>query len=154
MMLRQPLGPEIRSTFIRIALYFVILIFMPLGAGADVRAPETPVGRTLQAFLEAFNGADHDRIAAYVKEYNPENSADELTSFSGQTGGFALVSIVQSTPDKLAFLVHGRGDNIDAYGMLQLASISPPRVKRLNIRAIPPGAKVDDIQLDDATRQR
>ena len=47
-----------------------------------------------------------------------------------------------------------RGDNIDAYGTLQLASTSPPRVKRLDIRAIPPGAKLDDIRLDDATRQK
>ena len=79
---------------------------------------------------------------------------DGLTSFSGQTGGFTLTSIVHSAPDRLAFLVHGRGDNIDAYGVLQLASTAPPRVKRLSIRALPPGAKLDDIQLDAATRQK
>ena len=89
-----------------------------------------------------------------MKEYDPENSADGLTSFSSQTGGFTLVSIVHSAPDKLSFLVHGRGDNIDAYGALQLASTTPPRVKRISIRAIPPGAKLDDIQLDEATRQK
>jgi hypothetical protein len=108
----------------------------------------------LQAFLNAFNSGDHDRIAAYVKEYDPENNADGLTSFSSQTGGFTLVSIRHSTADKLTFLVHGRGDNIAAYGVLQLASTAPPRVKTLSIRAIPPGAKLDDIQLDEATRQK
>jgi hypothetical protein len=88
-----------------------------------------------------------------MKEYDPENSAEGLTSFSGQTGGFTLTSIVHSTPDRITFLVHGRGDNIDAYGVLQLANTAPPRVKRLSIRAIPPGAKLDDIQLDTTTRQ-
>jgi hypothetical protein len=127
---------------------------MTHGARADVGTPDTPAGHTLQKFLDAFNSADHDRIAAYVKEYDPQNNADGLTSFSAQTGGFTLVSIVQSNPDKLSFLVHGRGDNIDAFGILQLASTSPPRVRRLNIRAIPPGAKPDDIQLDEATRQK
>lgn len=104
------------------------MIITSLGAGADVSPPDTPAGHTLQAFLGAFNSGDHERIAAYVKEYDPQNSADGLTAFSGQTGGFTLVSIVHSAPDKLSFLVHGRADNIDAYGVLNLASTSPPRV--------------------------
>jgi hypothetical protein len=153
-MLRQCPGLEGSRTFTRTALYFVILSVIPHWVSADVGAPETPAGQVLQAFLDAFNSADHDRIAAYVKEYDPQNSADRLTSFSNQTGGFTLVSIVHSSPDKVSFLVHGRGDNIDAYGALQLASTSPPRVKGLDIRAIPPGAKLDDIQLDEATRQK
>jgi hypothetical protein len=61
---------------------------------------------------------------------------------------------VHSTPDKLSFLVHGRGDNVDAYGILQLASTTPLRVKRIGIRAIPPAAKLDDIRLDEVTRQK
>lgn len=134
-------------------LCLAILAFMPIPGHADAAIPDTPAGRTLQAFLEAFNSADHDQIAAYVRKYDPQNSADGLTSFSGQTGGFTLVSIVHSAPDQLSFRVHGRGDNIDAFGILQLASTSPPRVERLNIRAIPPGAKLDDIQLDEATRK-
>ena len=155
-MLRQSPAPERRnSTVIRACLCFVFIVaIMPLGARADVSTPDTPAGRTLRAFLDAFNSGEHDRIAAYVKEYDPENSADELTSFSSQTGGFTLASIVQSTPDKLSFLVHGRGDSVDAYGILQLASTTPPRVKRIGIRAIPPGAKLDDIRLDEVTRQK
>lgn len=132
---------------------FAFVIVLP-HAQAEVSIPDTPAGHTLRAFLDAFNSGDHDRIAAYVKEYDPDNNADGLTSFSGQTGGFTLVSIVHSDPDKLAFMVHGRGDNVDAYGTLRLASATPPRVKHMGIRAIPPGAKVDDIQLDEATRQK
>ncbi len=109
---------------------------------------------SVRAFLDAFNSGNHDRIAAYVKEYDPQNSADGLTSFRNQTGGFALVSIVNRAPDKLSFLVHGRGDNVDAYGTLLLANTVPPRVSRLSIRAIPPGARLDDIQLDAAARQK
>jgi len=153
-MLRQSLGSQGIRSFTRNALCLVVLVLMPYGARAEVDTPETPAGHTLRAFLDAFNSAEHDRIAAYVKEYDPENSADGLTSFSNQTGGFTLVSIVHSAPDKLSFLVHGRGDNIDAFGILQLASTSPTRVKRLSIRAIPPGTRPDDIQLDEATRQK
>lgn len=135
-------------------LSFAILIVPSTRALADVSAPDTPAVHTLQAFLEAFNSADNGRISAYVREYDPQNSADGLTSFSGQTGGFTLTSIVQSAPDKVSFLVHGRRDNIDAYGILELKSTSPPRVKRENIRAILPGERVDGIQLDATQRQK
>lgn len=136
------------------ALLVVALAFSALCVYAEVSVPDTPAGHTLQAFLGAFDSGDHDRIAGYVKEYDPQNSAESLTSFSSQTGGFTLTSIVHSTPDRLTFLVHGRGDNIDAYGVLQLVSTAPPRVRRLSIRALPPGAKLDDIQLDPAIRQK
>ncbi len=156
-MFRQsPASEKRNSTFVRASLCFVLLLvaIMPLGARADVSVPDTPAGRTLSAFLDAFNSGSHDRIAAYVKEYDPENNADELTSFSGESGGFTLLSIMESKPDKLTFMVRGRGDNVDAYGVLQLSATTPPRVKRINIRAIPPGAKVDDIQLDETRRQK
>src|SRR3984885_3247251 len=152
-MLCQSPGIRRIGSFTRTALYFVVLLF-PYAASAEVDIPDTPAGHTLRAFFDAFNSADHDRIAAYVKEYDPDNSADGLTSFSNQTGGFTLVSIVHSAPDRLTFIVHGRGDNIDAYGVLLLAGTQPPRVKRLIIRALPPGAKLDDIQLDAAIRQK
>jgi hypothetical protein len=155
MMLRQCLRSEKRNrALIKGALFFVVFAFMAYCARADVSPPDTPAGHVLGAFFDAFNSADHDRIAAYVKEYDPENNADGLTSFSNQTGGFTLVSIVHSAPGRLTFLVHGRGDNIDAYGVLQLAGTQPPRVKHLIIRALPPGAKLDDIQLDAAIRQK
>ena len=70
------------GTFIRTALCFVIFVVMPHGTRADVGVPDTPAGHTLQAFLDAFNSGDHERIAAYVKEYDPQNSADGLTSFN------------------------------------------------------------------------
>jgi hypothetical protein len=53
-------------------MYFVVFLVIPFGARADVNPPDTPAGHTLQAFLKAFNTADHDQIAVYVKEYDPK----------------------------------------------------------------------------------
>jgi hypothetical protein len=154
-MFHRSIGSELRSSASTTGALLLIPVFgVSLTAGADVTIPDTPAGHTLQAFLTAFNSGDHDRIAAYVKEYDPEKNADGLTSFSGQTGGFTVTSIVHGTADKLTFMVHGRRDNVDAYGALQLASTAPPKVKTLSIRAIPPGAKLDDIQLDEAAREK
>ena len=144
----------LKRAMIKTALPALALVLAPLCAHAEVSVPDTPAGHTLQAFLDAFDSGNHDRIAAYVKEYDPENSPERLTTFSSQTGGFTLTSIVHSTPDRLTFLVHGRGDNIDAYGVLQLVNTALPRVRRLSIRALPPGAKLDDIQLVPAFREK
>lgn len=152
MLIRQAVRFEKLTSALIGGALVAVFAFMPLCSRAQVNVPDTPAGHTLQAFLDSFNSGDHNRIAAYVKEYDPQNNADRLTSFSGQTGGFTLMSIVNSTPERLTFLVKGHGDHLDAYGVLQLISTAPPRVKRLSIRAFPPGAKFDDIQLDDATR--
>ena len=45
-------------------------------------------------------------------------------------------------------------DSIHAYGVLQLAGTQPPRAYVSIIRALSPGAKLDDIQLDAAIRQK
>ncbi len=126
-MRRQSRPARRNRPFLKAALSIVVSAILSSYARADVSIPDTPAGHTLQAFLDAFDSGDHDRIAAYVKEYDPDNNADGLTSFSRQTGGFTLTSIVHSTSDRLTFLVHGRGDNVDAYGVLQLASTAPHR---------------------------
>ena len=137
---------------IKTALPALALVLAPLCAHAEVSVPDTPAGHTLQAFLDAFDSGNHDRICRLCEGIRPENAPERLTTFSSQTGGFTLTSIVHSTPDRLTFLVHGRGDNIDAYGVLQLVNTALPRVRRLSIRALPPGAKLDDIQLVPAFR--
>jgi hypothetical protein len=154
-MFRQSLrSGKCNHTLLVVTLLFLGFLGASVSARADASIPNTPAGQALQAFFDAFNSGDHNRISAYVKQYDPTNNTDGLVSFSGQTGGFNFVSVVQSAPDRLTFLVHGRGDGIDAYGVLQLAGTTPPQVKRLNIRALPPGAKLEDIQLDAAIRQK
>jgi hypothetical protein len=107
-MLPQSLLAETRnSTLIRTSLCFAILIITSLGARADVTPPDTPAGHALQAFLRAFNSGDHERIAAYVKEYDPQNSADGLTSFSGQTGGLPLYLLCTAPLISSRFLCTG-----------------------------------------------
>jgi hypothetical protein len=143
-----------RPAFFRTAVSAIGLLFaiLPFTASAEVQVPDTPAGKTLRAFLDAFNSADRARLEAYVKDYDPKGSADGLLSFRNQTGGFNLLSIERSTPEFIAFRVRGLGDNLEAYGSFRLESTTPPRVKSWMVRALMPGAVIDDITLDDATR--
>ena len=129
-----------------------VLFALQLVAQAPI--PNTPAGQTLQAFFDAFNSADSAKLATYIKNYDPTVTVGQLLAFSGQTGGFTLLSIKNSAADKIVFLVKGRSDNIEALGNLQLATTAPPKVKVLTIRAIPPGATIDDIVLTSALRQQ
>src|SRR5262249_43866340 len=58
-----------------------------------VTVPDTPAGRALSAWLEAFNSGDSVRMDAYYKRYEPNKSAESQMPFRRQTGGFDLVSI-------------------------------------------------------------
>jgi hypothetical protein len=122
-------------------------------ATAQVNIPPTPAGKTLGAFLDAFNEGDRRKLEVYVKTYDPTNTAENLASFHDLTGGFALLSIVQSAPDSISFRVRGKSDHLEAYGNLQLTGASPPKVKSLLIRLIPPGATIENITLDEQLRQ-
>lgn len=116
--------------------------------------PDTPAGKTLGAFLDAFNSADRAKVDTYVQTFDPAHTADDLLAFRAETGGFTLLSIEASAPAAISFRVKGRTDNRDAFGNLQLASIDPPKVKSWNIRALPPGAILDSKPLDAAARQQ
>src|ERR1700726_2720391 len=45
-------------------------------AGAQPAIPETPAGRTLKAWLEAFNSGDRALLDAYLHRYDPSKSLD------------------------------------------------------------------------------
>src|SRR5262245_62221002 len=80
-----------------LATFFVALLCLTFSLAAQTPTiPDTPAGRTLQAWLDAFNSGERGRLAAYLTKYDPEKSVDGELSFRDQTGGFELVKITQS----------------------------------------------------------
>ena len=148
-----------KRLWLRPTLCAVFVAVFSLASSSSIQGqtatPDTPAGKTLRAFLDAFNSQDLPKLQAYVKEYGSPASAEALQGFSGQTGGFTLLSIKTSTPDNITFMVEGKSDHLTAFGNLRLATVDPPKVKSLNIRAIPPGATVEQVtltpQMRDAT---
>src|ERR1700731_140765 len=92
-----------------------------LGAGslvAQTSAPDTPAGRTLQAWLDAFNSADRAKVEAYVKTIDHNQSVDGMMSFHSGTGGFDLLSIESSEPLHVRFRVKEKNGATTALGSL------------------------------------
>ncbi|MGA8086161.1 MAG: S41 family peptidase [Terracidiphilus sp.] len=115
--------------------------------------PDTPAGHALAAWLDAFNNGDRGKIEAYIKKYDPSENADGMMGFHNQTGGFNLLSIDSSQPLVIKFHVREKNGTTVALGSLNIKEATAGTVENLGLRAIPPGAKEEDITLDAARRK-
>jgi len=131
------------------------LLLVGVGCGlAQVTVPGTPAGQTLQAWLDAFNSGDRTRIETYVKSVDQSQSVDGMISFRNQTGGFELLSIESSEPLHIRFRVKEKGGSTTALGNLLVKDGQPPTVGTFGLRALPPGAVLEDVTIDAAERKK
>lgn len=132
---------------------FTLLIFTA-SALAQVTVPSTPAGQVLQAWLDAFNSGDRAKLDTYVKTIDVKEDADRMMAFRDQTGGFNLLSIESSKPLEIKFRVKEKTGTTNAFGVFLVKDGQPPTVVSSDLRAVPPGAVLEDITLDAAERQR
>jgi retinol-binding protein 3 len=138
-------------TILRVA---VLLLFSIGVCHAQVSVPETPAGRTLQAWLDAFNSADRAKMESYVKTIDPTQAADGLLAFRNATGGFDLLAVESSEPLHIRFRVKEKGSETTALGNLVVKDGQPPTVETFGLRALPPGVKLENVTVDAALRQK
>src|SRR5262250_2999881 len=87
-----------------LATLFVALLCLTCSLAAQTPAiPDTPAGRALQAWLDAFNSSDRGRLEAYITKYEPAKSVDSELDFRNQTGGFELIKIFNSDRLRIDF---------------------------------------------------
>ncbi len=131
-----------------------VLVCLAVRGYAQITIPDTQAGRTLQAWLDAFNSGDREKVDAYVKTIDTSQSVDGMIGFRQQTGGFDLVSIESSEPLHIRFRVKERGGPTTALGNLIVKDGQPPRVDSFGLRALPPGVALENVKLDAALRKR
>ncbi len=132
-----------------------VLLLVVVGSGlAQVNIPDTPAGHTLQAWLDAFNSGDRAKIQTYVNTVDRSQSVDGMISFRNQTGGFELLSIESSEPLHIRFRVKEKGGSTTALGNFLVKEGHPPTVGTFGLRALPPGAVLENVTLDAAERKK
>ena len=140
MLIPNPSFRRLASVSAQAGLTFILFVSI---ATAQTKAsiPDTPAGRALSAWLDAFNSADRQRIAEYQKQYSAPNPPPEvLLSFRTQTGGFDVLSITKNEPLHIEFLVKERGSALRASGTLDVTSSEPPRGEGSLLTVLPPDA--------------
>jgi hypothetical protein len=121
-----------------------------------VNIPDTPAGHTFKAWLDAFNSGDRSTEEKYLKSYDPEGSLDDEMRFRGMTGGFILMQVLNSDPQRIEFMVKERNSDAVAIGKMEVKPGKPAKVASFGLRAVPPGTKAADLsfKVDAATRAK
>ena len=121
-----------------------------------VSIPDTPAGHTLKVWLDAFNSGDRATEEKYLKTYDPERSLDDEMRLRGMTGGFILMQILKSEPQRIEFMVKERSSDTVAIGKMEVKPGEPGKVASFGLRAVPPGTKAADLSfnVDAAARAK
>jgi len=131
-----------------------LLAVLPALSLAAVSMPGTPAGRTLSAWLEAFNSGDRARAESFDKTYAWGTDLDSLEGWMAETGGYELLDIYANDQTTIFFRVRARTNGAEEVGRVTVAAAAPVSVKELGTWRIPPGATVDVVQLDAKARTR
>jgi hypothetical protein len=123
---------------------------------ANSSFPDTPAGKTLRAWLDAFNSADETRLQAFVTAYKHPQPADRMLAFRNMTGGFDLVEVDKSERLALRFIVKEKAGTATAMGWLKTKDGDPAEIVSLSVLAFPPGVTAAEMDpaIDATTRDR
>ena len=113
------LSSSLQPKKMKLACFMLALLFAGTGY-AQTTIPDTPAGRTLRAWLDAFNSGDRAKIDAYIKAYDPQQSVERMMGFHDQTGGFDLLRIESSEPLLIEFRVKEKASPTVGIGSIQV----------------------------------
>src|SRR5260370_14736086 len=128
----------------------VLSVFAALWASGPPAVPDTPAGRTMKVWFEAFNSGDRARMEAYIQKFDPARPIDNQINFRNQTGGFDLLSIDESERTHIVFRVKEKAGPTTAIGRLDVKDADPAEVVSCGIRAVPAGVTQADFKVDGA----
>jgi hypothetical protein len=140
---------------------FAPLLLISLFIGTPARSqlpaiPDTPAGRVLSAWLDAFNSGEAARLEAFDAKHDGRdpNYAESQLRFRRQTGGFDFTGIHNSAPTYIEYLATERVSGREAMGMLAVTAAEPPKVLNSQVRLLMPGATLLGFGIDAGTRKR
>jgi CubicO group peptidase (beta-lactamase class C family) len=120
---------------------------VPAPAVAPVQnEPALPAAeQQFRAWLAAFNANDRAKLVAFHDQYYPIKdgmlSVDDELGFRAQTGGFEIVKVESSTPERTELLVKEQASEQFARAMVEVEPAEPHRVRTFDLTAIPTPAE-------------
>jgi hypothetical protein len=117
--------------------------------------PDTPAGRTLTAWLAAYNSNDRDRVAAYIRDFKPDVTVDDMLASRAGTGPANLAWLRAVDPLHIRFRVQAPATSQIADINLIVVDGKSPSVTLFAVRQpLPPGAVPADVNVDAALRKQ
>lgn len=119
-------------------------------AEASPAIPDTPAGKALGAWFDAFNSGDKEKIESFANAHAPWIRVGDVMDTRAHTGGYDLVSIEGSGKLWMAFHVKEKAGEASLSGSLVVRSDDPEHVSLLRFRPVDPSST--EIELDEAQR--
>jgi CubicO group peptidase (beta-lactamase class C family) len=132
----------------RTAIVFLLSIFFSALAAAQTsegtKLPDTPAGRTLAAFLTAFNSGDLQTLARFHSERGgDEGNAQEDLNFFNQSGGLKLGNVIKSSEYEIEVLTQAKKDGRWLRFKMQVERTAPYQPVEIGVQ---PAGGPDDVQ--------
>lgn len=138
------------------ALFLAALISLLPGAvlaqASKPPIPDTPAGRALAGWLDAFNNGDSGKLASFLQVHVPWLSADQQRGQRASTGGYDLASIDGSEPLWIVFHANEKASGRQIFGRVVVRLKDPEHITLLEL--VSAEAKSAEIVLDESERHR
>jgi hypothetical protein len=116
--------------------------------------PDTPPGRALAAWLDAFNSGDRARKEAFNTTYSWGSDLDRDMRWRVETGGYDLLDIYTNDQTHILFRLKARAKGGEEIGTIKVSATEPRGLTELGTFRIPAGARFEAVTFDGATRAR
>ncbi|HEY7641364.1 MAG TPA: S41 family peptidase [Steroidobacteraceae bacterium] len=114
--------------------------------------PDTPVGRTLTAWLDAFNSGDRTRAEEFIRTHSWQADLDYVMRWTAEVGGYELLDVYTNDQTHILFRLKPRVNGGEEIGTMQVSATEPRALMELETFRVPPGARFEEVRFDDATR--
>jgi len=131
-----------------------LLALLPVLSLADVSVPDTPAGRALSAWLDAFNSGERAREESFIETHASGWDLDWMVKWRAETGGYDLLEIYANDPANVFFRIKARVNAVEEVGRLTVSTTEPAAVGEFGTWRVPAGAKVDVVAPDTKTRAK
>src|SRR5213080_257219 len=115
--------------------------------------PNTPAGKVLRAWVDAYNSGDSARVAMFFRTYSVEDALRGAFAFRKMTGGLDLLSVQVSEARHVEFMTRFRAGPMVGYGALDVLAADTSHVSGY-LFPLGMNVSVDDIRIDAPTRER
>lgn len=135
----------------------MLICVLATHAHADASTPriaETAAGRTLTAWLEAFNSDDHTRLQAFITTFSWGADLDYVSQWRAEVGGYDLLDVYTNDQTHILFRLKARANGGEEIGTLALSAAEPRVLTELATFRIPPGARFEEVTFDNMKRAR
>jgi CubicO group peptidase (beta-lactamase class C family) len=98
-------------------------------APAQSLLPDTPAGKAASEWLAALNSGDRGRIEAMLAKYHLKTPADNLLQSFRQRGGYDVLRVESSEPEKLVVLLSAKDTDLFGRQTFQLDPGDPDHLE-------------------------